>query len=408
MEPQNSIPTERLGPSFICFLIWTFVIVARPQDYLTFLIPLRPVLLICILTIVLMFLERAGLPQGMFRLPEVRLAIIFYLIMLVGIPFAVHRGVAFKFLTTVMPATLAYFLVSIIQLRSMRKLQATAVVIALSVLFSAFLYITETVAFQGFRAAASGMYDPNDIAMVFTTFIPICLYVLLGGYGLKMKLLSVIATSLAAVGIMMSRSRGGVLALAAVIAVFVLSSVPRIRGTAKIAVVLILAFIFINYFSAVEGRFQNMERDYNLIDENGRINIWKQNLAILGENPVLGVGAGCSTVALGLFRVREGGTQAWLTTHSSLVQVAVETGIAGFVVFAILNLVAIVHLRRIRRDRDHPLSRFAFFVELSFYGFWAGGLLLSHGYSVNLYLLLGIAAAAWHLYKYPALESKAE
>ncbi len=408
MEPQNSSPTERLGSSFICFLIWTFVIVARPQDYLTFLMPLRPVLLICILTIALMFFERAGLPQGMFRLPEVRLALAFYLIMLVGIPFAFHRGVAFKFLTTVMPATLAYFLVSIIQLRSMRKLQTTAAVIALSVLFSACLYITETAAFQGFRAAASGMYDPNDIAMVFTTFIPMCLYVLLAGYGRKMKFLSVIAASLAAAGIMMSRSRGGVLALAAVIAVFFLSSVPRIRGTAKIAVVVILAFIFINHFSAVEGRFQNMEQDYNLTDENGRINIWKQNLAILGENPILGVGAGCSTVALGLFRVREGGTQAWLTTHSSLVQVAVETGIPGLAVFLILNILAVGHLRRIRRDRDHPLSRFAFFVELSFYGFWAGGLLLSHGYSVNLYLLLGIAAAARHLYRYPALESKAE
>lgn len=408
MEPQSSLSAKRLSPSFICFLIWTFVIVARPQDHLTFLVPLRPVLLVCILTTVLMFLERVEFPQGIFRLPEVWLVLLLYVIMLIGIPFAVHRGVAFKSLTTVMSATLAYFLVSIIQLRSMRKLNLTAVMIALSVLFSACFYIAEAVSFQGFRAAASGMYDPNDIAIVFVTFIPMCLYVLLVGGGRRMKLLSVIAASLAAAGIMMSRSRGGVLALAVVIAVFFLSSVPRIRGAAKIAVVVVLAFIFINYFSAVEGRFQNMGGDYNLVDENGRINIWKQNLTILGENPVLGVGAGCSMAALGAFRLREGGTQAWLTPHSSLVQVAVETGIPGFVVFLILNILAIVHLRRIRRDRDHPLSRLAFFVELSFYGFWAGGLLLSHGYSANLYLLLGFAAAARHLYRYPAPESGGE
>lgn len=204
---------------------------------------------------------------------------------------------------------------------------------------------------------------------------------------------------------MMSRSRGGVMALVVVIAFFLLSSVPRIRGAAKIAVVLILAFVFINYFSMVQGRFENMAEDYNLNDENGRINLWKQNLIILSENPVLGTGAGCSAVALGLWRAREGGTQTWLTPHSSVLQIAVEAGIPGAVIFVILNFLAVRNLRRIRRNRDHPLSRLAFFVELSFYGFWTGGLLLSHGYSIHLYLLLGISAALRHLYEYPALST---
>jgi O-antigen ligase len=165
-----------------------------------------------------------------------------------------------------------------------------------------------------------------------------------------------------------------------------------------VAAVVLLAFVFMSYFSVVEGRFQDMGEDYNLVDENGRINLWKQNLAILGENPVLGTGTGCSAVALGLFRAREGGSQTWLTPHSSILQVAVETGIPGVFVFIILNFLAIRHLRRVRGDRDHPLSRPAFFVELAFYGFWAGGLLLSHGYSVNLYFLLGISAAIRYLY----------
>jgi O-antigen ligase len=402
MEPQKSVHTERLGPSFICFLIWTFVIIARPQDYLTFLMALRPVLVICIITMVVMLLERVELPEGMFRLSEVRLALLFYLIMLAGMPFAVHRGVAFRFLTTVLPATLAYFLVSVIQLRSLRKLNITAMMIAVSILFSGSLYVVDAARYQGFRAAASGMYDPNDVAMLFTAFIPLCLYVLLAGFGWKAKLLSAVAACAGAVGVMLSRSRGGVLALAVIIVVFFLSSAPRIKGVAKVATVILLAVIFLSYFSAVEGRFENMGRDYNLNDENGRINIWKQNLIIIAENPFLGAGAGCATVALGLFRGRVGGTQAWLTSHSSLVQVAVETGIPGFIVFLILNIVAIVNLRRIRRDRGDPLSRLAFFVELSFYGFWAGALLLSHAYSVSLYLLLGFSAALRYLHRHSA------
>jgi len=402
MEPQKSIHVERLGPSFICFLIWTFVVIARPQDHLTFLMPLRPVLLICIVTVAVTFLEKVELPRRMFRLPEVRLVLLFYIIMLVGMPFAVHRGVAFRYLYTLVPAVL-HFLVAVVQLRSVRRLNMTAAVVALSVLFAASTYIVEVATYRGFRAAAGQVYDPNDIAMVLTTFIPICVYVLFAGSGWKARLMSVVTACLAVAGVMMSRSRGGVLALAVIIVLLLLRSVPRIKGIAKVAMVIVLVVVFLSYFSAVEGRFQNMEQDYNFNDDNGRINIWKQNLAIIGENPVLGAGVGCSAVALGLYRAREGGVRAWLTSHSSLVQVAVETGIPGLVVFGILNILAIVHLRRIRRDRDHPLARFAFFVELSFYGFWVAGLLLSHGYSASLYLLLGLAAATRHLYKYPAL-----
>jgi O-antigen ligase len=335
------------------------------------------------------------------QLPEVRLILLLYLVMLVGMPFGVHRGLAFSQLTSVIPATFLYCLVTVVQVRSMRRLKVTAAAIMASLLFCAFLYVVESSAYEGFRAAASAMYDPNDAALLFATFVPLCLYVLFAWQGRVMKLLSVVTACLATVGIMMSRSRGGVLSLAVVIVVLFLSSVPRIRGAAKVAAVVMLAFVFISYFSVVEGRFENMGQDYNLVDENGRINLWKQNLVILGENPVLGAGTGCSAVALGFYRAREGGTQTWLTPHSSILQVAVETGIPGVVIFILLNVLAIRSLRRVRRDRDHPLSRPAFFVELAFYGFWAGGLLLSHGYSVSLYLLLGISAAIRHQYTNP-------
>ena len=83
-----------------------------------------------------------------------------------------------------------------------------------------------------------------------------------------------------------------------------------------------------------------------------------------------------------------------------IIQILVETGIPGFIVFALLNIFAILNLRRIRRSRGHPLSLIAFFVELSLYGFWVSGFFLSHGYSSNLYLLLALSAALRYLDKY--------
>jgi O-antigen ligase len=399
METQTLRQDERYGPSFICFLIWTFIIVTRPQDYMPFLAAIRPVLLISIITLIVMFFERTGSSADVIRTREMKLIIALYLIMLLGIPFSVHRGAALRFVIVVMPSAILFIIACMMQLTSLRRMNTTAAVIAVSMLFSASMYIVAALAHSGFRTQASQTYDPNDIAMIFATFIPMCLYILFGPYGFKMRIISIAAIILASAGIMLSGSRGGVLALAAVVLIFLVSRAPRVRVVARIAVAAILVLVFINYFGVVEGRFENFDNDYNFSDENGRINIWKQNLAILAQNPVLGTGAGCSTISLGLYRAQIGGSQAWQTTHSSVLQYAVDNGIPALILYIILNIMAIANVRRIKKDRDHPLSNIAFFVELSFYGFWAGGLLLSHAYSINLLLLIGFSVALRRLYE---------
>ncbi len=398
METQSSVSTERLGPSFICFLIWTFISIARPQDFMVFLVPLRPVLVICVVTIAMMFLEGVSLPRGIFNLNELRLVLLLCLDMLVGTPFAV-QGFVFQFLTTVMPAKLLNFLVTVIQVRSLSRLHDPAE--ALGAFSSARPSISWSLRLPGFPGGGKRHVRPERRGIALRhlrTPLPVPA-VCLAGQGNEGPLGR---RGLPGGGGDNDEPFQGRCPVAGRCHRHPLpEQLPRIRGIAKVAAVVLLAFVFMSYFSVVEGRFQDMGEDYNLVDENGRINLWKQNLAILGENPVLGTGTGCSAVALGLFRAREGGSQTWLTPHSSILQVAVETGIPGVLVFIILNLLAIRQLRRVRGDRDHPLSRPAFFVELAFYGFWAGGLLLSHGYSVNLYFLLGISAAIRYLYTNP-------
>lgn len=398
----------RLGPSFVLYLIWTFVVVARPQDHLSFLLPLRPVLVISIITLIAMFFERPGQHRSIFSSTEVKLVCVLYLIMLAGVPMAAHRGVAFEFVLVGVPSVLLYFAATVLQVNSIRRLNALMAVLALSLLFAAAFYAADALGQRGVRVSAGLAYDPNDIAMVLTTFIPMGLYIFFGPFGFKMKAVSVAGILLAAAGIMLSGSRGGVLALATVVTVFLLSRAPHIRTAARVGIVAVLALVFINYFAVVEGRFENFGEDYNFKDETGRLHIWKQNLAIIAQNPILGTGVGCSTISLGLHRAEVGGTQAWQTSHSSVFQYAVDNGIPGFIIYVILNIIAIANVRRIRRDRGHPLANAAFFVELSFYGFWAGGLLLSHAYSVNLFLLLGISAALRFLYERKDLGTQPE
>ena len=86
------------------------------------------------------------------------------------------------------------------------------------------------------------------------------------------------------------------------------------------------------------------------------------------------------------------GFQAWQVTHSSIIQVAVETGLPGFIIYFLLNYNAIANLYRIRKMLNAELSLFAFFMVICFCGFWTSALFLTHGYSINLYFLLAISA----------------
>ena len=379
--------------SFICFLLWTFTLIARPQDYLPFLIPLRPVLILTILTVLLMILEKVPIPRGIFRLREVRLLGAFYAIVLLGVPFAVHRGVALNFALFYFLSTTVFFMAALIQVRSSERLLLLAWVVTVALFFSSGAYLETAVRSmsQGFRADASQVYDPNDIAMVFVTFLPICLYVFFSPVGIIRKIVSTLTVLCAAVGVVGSGSRGGMLALFVVMACMAVLKIPRWKRTLKVLTVVMLVGFVVNFFSTMETRFQGLEDDYNITSEGGRLHIWGQNLEILAERPILGVGGSCSAIALGLRRISEGGLQAWQVTHSSPLQVAVETGIPGFIIYAILNVGAVLIVRRVRKSKGHPHALAAFFVEISFYAFWVGGLFLSHAYSSNLFLLLAMA-----------------
>ena len=58
--------------------------------------PLRPVISMTVLTLVLMLIERTRIPREIVKLHEVRFVLLFYAIMFIGVPFAVHLWVAFN------------------------------------------------------------------------------------------------------------------------------------------------------------------------------------------------------------------------------------------------------------------------------------------------------------------------
>ena len=236
----------------------------------------------------------------------------------------------------------------------------------------------------GERTFATYSYDPNDQALMFV----IILVLLMPGVRFVKKtyrwcLLVMAMLNLGAIAL--SQSRGGLLALVA--AAFFWGASRGVKGVVKMmalgALVLLLAVSIIP--AERLARFTtlfNIENDYNVTADHGRLYVWTNGLKLLKEHPINGTG-------LGTFIVAEGRTHSegmWSTAHNSFVQIAVELGVPGLVVFLGLLFSLYKHAKPVNEEDWLGLG-----IRLALIAYVVGGMFLSWGYSFVLFFLIHIA-----------------
>lgn len=157
------------------------------------------------------------------------------------------------------------------------------------------------------------------------------------------KLLSIISFLLTPIAIVSTGSRTGF-----VIYIFILStffttkrsitllfvSLVLIFGAMEIFGFNPLSFFDENNIERVTGAREELEEG----DLTGRLEAWKASVEIIGENPFLGTGFGASSIEIGQ---KTGGIaiddegRPRMAAHNVFLQILVETGVIGFLVFLI-------------------------------------------------------------------------
>src|SRR5258708_17205521 len=165
--------------SFRLFLVCSFFLLGRPQDILTFLQPARPTLVLTILAMGAMVFggHRKELSAAL-SMPESKRYLLFYLIMIVGIPFASHRGLAFQGVFVTYIVNVLFFVLLVSQVTSLQRLKSLVWVICFStVTYSVFGGLLQS-AGEGRFQAFGNAFDPNDTAYVLLSLFPLSLYFL--------------------------------------------------------------------------------------------------------------------------------------------------------------------------------------------------------------------------------------
>ncbi len=221
------------------------------------------------------------------------------------------------------------------------------------------------------------MHDPNDLAMAMIVALG-----LIGGvWRAKLQLCHLFLAAAAGAlvyGLWLTHSRGGAVALLAVIWRFAAKRVGPVP-----ALVLLVALGAGTMALDFGGRSLSTVPDESASE---RLVAWTEGLEMLKAQPILGVGYGQFV------------DHHTLTAHNSLVLCFAETGLLGCFFWVGLLVVTLLELRGLRKlpggePFDILARQWAEGLQLSLIGFMAAAFFLSRTFAPTLYLILGLAGA---------------
>jgi putative inorganic carbon (HCO3(-)) transporter len=256
-------------------------------------------------------------------------------------------------------------------------------------------------AFEALRNFASGETalanldhsDPNDIAYILATTLPLTFWLLRERWLLRPVVLLMIG--LIAAAVLLSFSRGAVVGLGAAAVWHMLTERRHIKALALgVAVVGVATFIFVNSNPRqVESGFQAKQ---NVASENVemRLDAWGAALRLTEDHPLLGVGPGNFQYLYPEVTDRPPGVQSVGVVHNAYLDVGAELGVLAMALF--LAYVAIAFARATAAHREGKgIPGYAAAVRTALVVAVVGAFFLSEQYFLPLWLLGGLATMLW-------------
>jgi O-antigen ligase len=399
----------------VFLILFAFVIIGRIQEGIPALWPYHIGLVTGGLAGIVWYFSLGSLHDKIpTQIPQVRYVIWLLVLSVLTVPIGVWPGNSFDYVTGVYWKVILFYLMVLFWSRSIKDIEAIvwACCLGLSaqILFG-LAFVGDVDRFK----AGSGTYDANDLALVLVMALPLLVHLFsIAGRGMKLVVSAMIFICL--YGVVLTQSRGGFLALVAAGILIIFRS--RIGTAGRIGIIVVGLVVFgmlagVQYWDRM-STIWSPQTEYDQT-AGGRTELWKNGLKILVTHP-WGVGIENYSIADGLSR-GVGGPGSWMTAHNSFLQLGVELGVAGLIVFSLLITGAIRDLRRIqavpKKETDRKiypsnalhqtikvkspvqekLLPLAVALETSLWSFVIGGFFLSQAYSPVLYCVLALSLA---------------
>jgi len=205
-----------------------------------------------------------------------------------------------------------------------------------------------------FQGAPSSVRLVNGVFRTFNTFacyldfiFPLSLVLYISSSNRK-KFLYLLCSAIILIGLLMSFSRGGLVALVA--SVFALAfGYSVIKGVNRLKMIVCVILLVVLSFITLKGLLSNNAyvRTLNL---NVRLDIWESTFNAISANPIIGVGLGKAGEHLIYFN------RGW-GTHNNYLGLLLERGLIGLLSFSIIVILFFrVGYDNIRRVKEANMS----------------------------------------------------
>jgi O-antigen ligase len=348
--------------------------------------------------------RRSLVPVRVWSMPIARPAIAFLVLSIFSITFSIWKSntlvdiqASFIYLITfILVLKITQSLADVERL--LLALAASAVSLAAGVILN----------YGGGRGHINNSFDPNDVAYILDTLMPIV--IALGvGHSSRLKWLAYGLCVLMALAVLLTGSRGGAIGFGVILAAFIVFPLAltktgqlqpfRIGSTVfKLLVVMVLA---VGIWGSLPGETKerlttltDLQNDYNAGHTNAsRSWIWRRHIALALRRPI-GYGMGSAPAADGL----AGGQ--YRTSHNSVVQSFIELGALGLILFVSSYCLAWKQLtflgKRAQQSGDTQGTKVALYtrsLNIALLGNLSAGFFLSQAYSACLWMTVAICAA---------------
>jgi len=381
---------------FALVMIYVGLLFFRPMEWVPGLIGLDILDYVAGLTLLATLAELPRAEWSLKRAPQNWLILLFFIATLMSHVRHTYFAAFIDTLTTFGKIILLYYLISI-NTNTIRRLKYLITMIAAGCIFMAIHGILQWHAGAGFggqppmylpyydetRVIAFGFFhDPNDLALILVVILPFIINTIhRPGVFPPKRFLSLLCAIAITYCIFRTNSRGGWLALGAMLAayfcvIFAKKKLGIIVGTIAVVLLLVVAPSRMQTTSAREG------------SAHGRLRAWIDGNTMLKHNPLFGAGKGRFTEFSERSKV----------AHNSFVHCYAELGLFGYFIWLALFIASLKDAWRISKVKsDDPeqqdLSRLARVSIPALLGYMAAAFFLSRTYIPPLYILFALFAA---------------
>lgn len=241
------------------------------------------------------------------------------------------------------------------------------------------------------RASWLGIFaNPNEMAYSMVILVPLAAFLAVRcGLAARLALLGISMVYVAAMFV--TFSRGGLIGLGAVVGLYAWRKRSVWLQATLIALVVVAVVVGGKYWSRGED-FSGLKGDVSF---RQRLATSAAGLEMFADHPMLGVGLGCSVIAWPLYAPSDLYSRGALVTHNTVIQPLGETGLLGFIPFALFIGFGIYYARKLALDASRRnMANLGAGLEIAVWGFVVCG--LSGGYVLTWfpYILLGMVSAA--------------